>query len=90
MNVDLNSKLVSVIVPVYNVKKYLTECLESILHQTYSLWECMLVDDGSTDSSGDICDEYSAKDQRIQVIHKENGGISFARNCAMQYIRGGI
>lgn len=85
----MNDTLVSVIVPVYNVEKYLVECLESILHQTYSLWECVLVDDGSTDSSGDICDEYSTKDQRFKVIHKENGGISSARNCSMKYIRGG-
>lgn len=86
----MNNIIVSVIVPVYNVEKYLIECLESILHQTYSSWECVLVDDGSTDSSGDICDEYSAKDQRFKVVHKENGGISSARNCAMKYISGGV
>lgn len=85
----MNDTLVSVIVSVYNVEKYLVECLESILHQTYSLWKCVLVDDGSTDSSGDICDKYSIKDQRFKVIHKENGGVSSARNCAMKYIGGG-
>lgn len=86
----MNDTLVSVIVPVYNVEKYLVGCLESILQQTYSLWECVLVDDGSTDSSGDICDEYSVKDQRFKVVHKENCGVSSARNCAMKYIRGGV
>ena len=80
--------LVSVIVPVYNVENYLIECLESILNQTYSFWECVLVDDGSTDKSGDICDEYAAKDQRFRVIHKENGGAASARNCAMEYTSG--
>lgn len=80
--------LVSVIVPVYNVEKFLIECLDSILNQTHSIWECVLVDDGSTDSSGHICDEYSKKDQRFRVIHKENGGISSARNCAIKLVSG--
>lgn len=85
----MNEKLISVIIPVYNAEKYLIECLESVLSQTYSLWECFLVDDGSTDSSGKICDEYSIKDQRFKVIHKENGGVSSARNCALRHIGGG-
>ena len=70
---------ISIIVPVYNVEKYLGKCIESILNQTFRDFELILVDDGSTDSSGKICDEYSLKDSRIKVIHKENGGQSSAR-----------
>ena len=66
--------LVSVILPVYNVEKYIREALDSVINQTYKNLEMILVDDGSPDSSGDICDEYAAKDDRIRVIHKENGG----------------
>ena len=69
-------KLISVIVPVYKVEKYLGECIESILSQTYENFELILVDDGSPDNSGKICDEYAEKDNRIRVIHKENGGVS--------------
>ena len=65
---------ISVIIPVYNVEKYLSECIDSILAQTYSDFEIILVNDGSTDKSGAVCDEYAAKDSRIKVIHKENGG----------------
>lgn len=71
----------SVIVPVYNVEPYIRRCLDSILAQTYGNLEIILVDDGSTDASGEICDEYAAKDGRIQVIHKENGGIVSARKA---------
>lgn len=67
--------MISVIVPVYNVEKYVSECIESILNQTYSDFELILVDDGSTDTSGKICDEYAATDKRIKVIHKQNGGL---------------
>lgn len=70
----------SVVVPVYNVEKYLRECVDSILSQTFTDFELILVDDGSKDSSGAICDEYAQKDNRVKVIHKENGGLSDARN----------
>lgn len=72
--------LVSVIIPVYNVEKYLNKCIESVVQQTYENLEVILVDDGSTDNSGNLCDEWSQKDSRIKVIHKENGGLSSARN----------
>lgn len=71
---------ISVIVPVYNVEKYIRKCVDSILNQTIQDLEIILVDDGSTDRSGEICDEYREKDIRIKVIHKENGGLSDARN----------
>ncbi len=74
---------VSIIVPVYNVEEYLAECVESILSQSYSDYEMILVDDGSTDSSGTICDSYSGHG-KIKVIHKENGGLSSARNAGMR------
>lgn len=70
----------SVIVPVYNVEKYLTRCIESIMSQLYTNFELILVNDGSTDNSGKICDEYAEKDQRIKVIHQKNKGVSAARN----------
>lgn len=76
-------KKVSVIVPVYNVEKYLRKCVESIKNQTYQNLEIILVDDGSTDCSGKICDDLSQSDDRIVVIHKENGGLSDARNVGM-------
>ena len=78
----------SVILPIYNVEKYLSECIDSILCQTYSDFELILVDDGSKDSSGRICDEYAAKDARIKVIHKVNGGQSSARNAGLEAARG--
>ncbi|WP_153053059.1 glycosyltransferase family 2 protein, partial [Streptococcus suis] len=71
----MKEELISVIVPVYNVENYLHECLDSILNQTYQNLEIILVNDGSTDSSGKICDDYAAKDGRIKVIHQENGGL---------------
>lgn len=74
---------ISIIVPVYNVEMYLNKCIESILKQTFKDFELILVNDGSTDSSGIICDEYMKKDQRIKVIHKENGGLSSARNAGI-------
>lgn len=76
--------LISIIVPVYNVEKYLEMCVDSIITQTYSNLEIILVDDGSTDKSGEICDVYAEKDRRIQVIHKENGGLSDARNAGLE------
>ena len=75
---------VSVIVPVYNVEEYLAECIDSILVQTYSNFEILIVDDGSKDNSGIICDEYASKDCRIHVFHKENGGLSSARNYGIE------
>ena len=75
----MNNELVSVIVPVYNTKIYLLKCVQSIIDQDYSLMEIILVDDGSTDGSGDICDSLQRTDIRIQVIHKPNGGLSSAR-----------
>lgn len=74
---------VSIIVPVYKAEKYLRECIDSIISQTFNDWECILVDDGSPDMSGAICDEYARRDPRIRVIHKENGGVSSARNEAL-------
>lgn len=75
--------LVSVIIPVYNVEKYLTRCLESVIAQTYSNLEIILVDDGSTDNSGKVCDKYQENDSRIKIIHKINGGQSDARNVGI-------
>lgn len=75
--------LISIIVPVYNVEKYLPECIESILSQSYSNFELILVDDGSKDKSGIICDEYAKRDNRIKVYHKQNGGVSSARNLGL-------
>ena len=80
--------LVSVIVPVYNVNLYLKQCVDSILSQTYKKLEILLVDDGSTDNSGMICDDYAKIDQRVKVIHKKNGGLSDARNVALDICRG--
>ena len=81
-------ELISVIVPVYNVESYVAECIESIQNQTYMNLEIILVDDGSTDASGDICDKYAAYDERIQVIHKENAGVSAARNTGIESANG--
>lgn len=82
------SVLISVIVPVYNVEALLPRCLDSILAQTYRNLEIILVDDGTKDASDKICDEYAAKDSRIRVIHKENGGLSSARNAGIDIARG--
>ena len=79
---------VSIIVPVYNAETALRRCIESILHQSCADFELLLVDDGSKDDSGAICDEYAAKDSRIRVFHKENGGVSAARNLALDVARG--
>ncbi len=81
-------ELISVIVPIYNVEKYLRQCVDSILGQTYPNLEIILVDDGSPDGCGGICDAYAAKDVRIRVIHKENGGLSHARNAGIDMARG--
>lgn len=81
-------KLISVIVPVYNVESFLNQCVESICKQTYPELEIILVDDGSTDRSGILCDEFAQKDSRIKVLHKENGGISSARNAGLAIASG--
>lgn len=80
--------LVSVIVPVYNVEKYLSRCIDSILGQTYTDLELILIDDGSLDSSAHICDEYALKDKRVRVFHKYNGGVSSARNLGIVKAKG--
>ncbi len=77
---------ISVIVPVYKVEPYLRRCVDSILGQTFSDFELILVDDGSPDSCGAICEEYAAKDQRVHVIHRENGGVSAARNTGIDWV----
>lgn len=84
----INEPLITVIVPVYNVEQYLSRCIESIRHQSYKNWELLLVDDGSADLSGSICDSYADKDKRIRVIHQENQGVSVARNVALDQARG--
>ena len=80
--------VVSIIIPVYNVGPYLRECLESILRQSYTDFEVLLVDDGSTDASGSICEDYAAKDTRIRVFHQDNQGVSSARNLALNHVQG--
>ena len=83
----MNPKI-SIIVPVYKVEKYLHECINSILEQTFKEFELILIDDGSPDNSGKICDEYAQKDKRIKVIHKKNGGPSSARNMGIKISKG--
>ena len=83
-----NEVEVSVIIPVYNVKPYLKRCVESVLNQSYKNIEIVLVDDGSTDESGKMCDDLSNEDKRIQVFHKANGGLGSARNCGIEHSKG--
>ena len=78
----------SIVIPVYNVSPYLRECLDSVLAQTFTHWEVICVDDGSTDGSGAILDEYTAKDVRFKVIHQKNEGVSAARNKALDMAMG--
>ncbi len=84
------NELISVIVPVYNTAQYLCECIDSILSQTYTCLELILVDDGSTDGSADICDKYAEKDTRVRVIHKPNEGVSTARNAGLAACSGDL
>lgn len=84
----MNSKKISIIIPIYNVEKYLAEAIKSAINQTYKNLEIILVDDGSKDNSGKIADEYASIDDRIRVIHKQNGGLSDARNAGMEIATG--
>ena len=79
---------ISVIIPMYNVEKYLRMCLDSVLNQTFSDWQAICVDDGSPDNSGKIAEEYAVRDKRFVVVHKKNGGLSDARNFGMHYAKG--
>lgn len=85
----MEKELISIIVPIYNVEKYLRTCLDSILNQTYQNFECLLVNDGSPDNSADICIEYVAKDFRFKYFEKGNGGLSSARNFGIERSGGG-
>lgn len=84
----MSQSTISIIVPVYNAEKFIHRCIDSILAQTFTDWELLLIDDGSKDNSGAICDEYAAKDERIRVSHKENGGVSSARNKGLEVAKG--
>ena len=84
----MEEELISVIVPVYNVEKYLNKCVESIINQSYKNLQIILIDDGSKDKSGKICDEYAKKDKRIEVTQKENAGVSAARNAGVEKAKG--
>lgn len=92
INEDKNSiesePMLSIIVPIYNVEKYLNKCVDSILRQTFTDFELILVDDGSPDKCGEICDFYEKKDRRVKVIHKKNGGLSSARNAGIDIAKG--
>ena len=84
----MSKPLVSIIIPVYNVELYLSKCIDSILAQSFTDWECILVDDGSKDKSGSICDNYALKDDRIKVIHQNNSGVSVARQVGIDNVCG--
>lgn len=80
---SLNKTIVSIIIPVYNAQQYIAKCIDSVISQSYINWELILVDDGCTDKSGEICDKYAQKDKRIKVFHKKKGGVSSARNTGI-------
>ena len=82
------NEMISVIIPVYKVQDYLPKCIESVLQQTYHNLEIILVDDGSPDKCGKICDSYARKDERIRVVHKTNGGLASARNAGLECATG--
>ena len=84
----MDDRLVSIIMPVYNTQDYLAESIESVLRQTDPDWELLIIDDGSTDESGAVCDAFAARDSRIRVFHKSNGGVSSARNEGLKQVRG--
>lgn len=85
---SVKNPLVTIIIPIFNVEVYLNRCIDSVLQQTYQNIECLLIDDGSTDNSSEICDEYAKKDSRIKVIHKNNEGVSIARNIGLDKAQG--
>ena len=87
---EKGSELISVIVPIFNIKEYVEKCIKSIVEQTYTNLEIILVDDGSTDGSGEICDQFALQDDRITVFHKTNGGLSDARNYALDRVNGDL
>lgn len=80
--------MISIIIPVFNVEPYLRKCLDSVIHQTYQNLDIIIVDDGSTDHSGQICDDYQKIDSRVRVFHKRNAGLSSARNLGLRYVKG--
>lgn len=86
--IKIINSLISIVVPVYNVEQYIDKCIDSIINQTYKNIEIILVDDGSTDNSGTLCDNYAQKDKRIKVVHKSNGGLSDARNVGILESKG--
>ena len=83
----MSNPKISVIIPVYNAESTLRRCVDSVLAQTFTDFECLLINDGSKDKSGEICDEYARKDSRVRVFHKENGGVSSARNVGLDNAR---
>ena len=85
---NTDDPLVSVIIPVYNVSRYLLQCLDSVISQTWRNLEIIIIDDGSTDGSGRICDQYADRDDRIKVIHSPNRGLSAARNLGLENLKG--
>ncbi len=84
----MKKPLISIIVPIYNASPFLRRCIECILRQTFEDYELLLIDDGSSDNSGQICEEYARKDARVRVFHKENGGVSSARNLGLEHVKG--
>ena len=84
----MSNPKISVIIPVYNAESTLRRCVDSVLAQTFTDFECLLINDGSKDKSGEICDEYAIRDSRVRVFHKENGGVSSARNVGLDNATG--
>ena len=84
----MNDTLISIVVPVYNVSQYLERCIQSVIYQTYENLDIILIDDGSTDNSGLICDKYAKIDKRIRVLHQQNSGLSAARNAGIEIAKG--